>query len=674
MSFLTSINSNVRIGTRIGAGFAVVLVLLAAVGLFGWNGLNDTRSLFQRYSSISSNTLRVGDVDAEFQALRRLVLIYSDSGSPAVRANIDKMATAIRNDLAASTTAILAEERRAIAREAQAAFEEYMRNLERLYALYEARDAAVERGMNELGLQARTALTNAMDGAIAAGEYRAAAYAGKAQEQLGLIRLNAMRYLVKPDPALIQTAERQATELNQHLAQARDAASGERRTSVEQAAAIIPRYLAALRQGTEAVRAMDELVNTTNARVAERMAERIDTLKDRQQAATKQISSQAADAVQESIATMLTLSAVALVLGLLIAFAIAKGITGPVGAMTAAMRRLADGDLGTEVPSKANKDELGTMAQAVQVFKDNAIRVKALEDEQAALEAKAAAEKKAAMAALADRFEAEVGTVVASVSSTAEKLQVSAGAMSTTAEETSRQATAVAAASEQASTNVQTVASAAEELSSSITEISRQVAESSRITAQAVEDVRHTGETVETLALAAQKIGDVVKLISSIASQTNLLALNATIEAARAGDAGKGFAVVASEVKNLASQTAKATDEIGGQIAEIQTATGASVEAMRAIGQTIAKMNEIATGIASAVEEQGAATQEIARNVQQAAAGTNEVSSNIAGVTQAASDTGTSASLVKEAATTLGTHAGDLRRSVTGFLAEVRAA
>ncbi|MFN8704115.1 MAG: HAMP domain-containing protein, partial [Rhodospirillales bacterium] len=259
---------------------------------------------------------------------------------------------------------------------------------------------------------------------------------------------------------------------------------------------------------------MDELVNTTNAQVAARVAERIDTLKERQKAATTQIDAEAADEVQEGVATMLTLSAIALVLGLLAAFGIAKGITGPVGAMTAAMGRLAGGDLATEVPSKDNKDEIGAMAKAVQVFKDNAIRVKALEDEQAALEAKALAEKKAAMAALADRFEAEVGTVVAGVSTAAQQLQVSAGAMSATAEETSRQATAVAAASEQASTNVQTVASAAEELSSSITEISRQVSESSRITGQAVDDVARTSETVEKLAVAAQKIGDVVKLIS----------------------------------------------------------------------------------------------------------------------------------------------------------------
>ncbi len=674
MSFLASLNSSFRIGTRIGAGSALILALLAAVALFGWKGLTDTEALFLRYNSVSGNTIRIGDVDADFQRLRRFVLRYADDGASADRAGIEKTAASIREALAASIAAIISEERRAIAREAQAAFEEYMRNLDRLYQLRDAREAAVERGMNELGLQARTALTNAIDGAIAAGEYRAASYTGKAQEQLGLFRLNALRYLIKPDPALIQTAERQMNALNLHLAQARDAATGERRALVEQAAAIIPRYLASFRQATEAVRAMDELVNKTNAQVAARVGERIDTLKERQKTATTQIAADAAGAVHASVTTMLTLSVAALVLGLLAAYAIAKGITGPVGAMTAAMKRLAGGDLGTEVPAKANKDELGTMAQAVQVFKDNAIRVKALEDAQAALEAKAAAEKKAAMAALADRFEAEVGTVVAGVSHAAEQLQASAGAMSATAEETSRQATAVAAASEQASSNVQTVASAAEELSSSITEISRQVAESSRITAQAVEDVRHTGETVETLALAAQKIGDVVKLISSIASQTNLLALNATIEAARAGDAGKGFAVVASEVKNLASQTAKATDEIGGQIAEIQTATGASVEAMRAIGQTIAKMNEIATGIASAVEEQGAATQEIARNVQQAAAGTNEVSSNIAGVTQAASETGTSASQVKDAASTLGTQSSDLRRSVAGFLTEVRAA
>jgi methyl-accepting chemotaxis protein len=674
MNTLASLSGRFRIGTRIGAGFAFVLLLLVALGLEGWFALTDTKGLFARYSANSHNTIRVGDIDADYQALRRYALLYTSHGNGGTRANVDKTATAIRQSLDASITAMVSEERRAIAREVQVSFEEYMRNLERLFQLRDARDAAIEQSMNQLARQGRVALTAAIDGALAANEFRAAAYAGRAQEQLGLVRVNVMSYIIKPDPALLQTAEGQMTALNQALAQAREAASGERRAQVDRAIEIAPPFAAAVRQAIETSRAMYDMVNTTNARVSERLNERIETLKQRQQASSKELAASAAETVSESVTLMLTLSAVALILGVLAAFGIARGITKPVSGMTDAMRKLAEGDLAAEVPAKANKDEIGTMAQAVQVFKDNAIRVKAMEEEQKAIEAKAAADKKAAMYALADQFEAKVGGVVAGVSSSAEQLQGSANALSATAEETSRQATAVAAASEEASTNVQTVASAAEELSSSITEISRQVSESAKVAGQAVDEVDRTGQTVEALALAAQKIGDVVKLISDIASQTNLLALNATIEAARAGEAGKGFAVVASEVKNLASQTAKATDEIGGQIAEIQNATSASVTAMKGIGQTIAKINQIASGIAAAVEEQGAATQEIARNVQQAAAGTGEVSSNIAGVTQAAGETGSSASQVKDAASTLGTQAVDLRKSVDAFLTQVRAA
>ncbi|MFN8760347.1 MAG: methyl-accepting chemotaxis protein, partial [Tagaea sp.] len=462
--------------------------------------------------------------------------------------------------------------------------------------------------------------------------------------------------------------------LDRALERAQVASVGATTAQIARGRELAPQYQAAFRKAVAASRALDEMVSVTNARLAERIGDRLMVLKERQQAAVAAVAEEAASEISASVTTSVVISAGAILLGLLGAFAISKGITGPVGAMTGTMRKLADGDLSVDVPSRQNKDELGAMAQAVQVFKDNAIRVRAMEAEQKALEAKAAEEKKRAMQALADEFEAKVGGVVSGVSSSATQLQSSASAMSATAEETSRQATAVAAASEEASTNVQTVASAAEELSSSITEISRQVAESSSITGKAVEDVRRTGETVEALSQAAQKIGDVVKLISDIASQTNLLALNATIEAARAGEAGKGFAVVASEVKSLANQTAKATEEISAQIGEIQSATGASVEAMRGIGDTIAKINQIATGIASAVEEQGAATQEIARNVQQAAAGTGEVSSNISGVTQAAAETGTAASQVKDAAVTLGTQATELRKAVDTFLSEVRAA
>ena len=335
-----------------------------------------------------------------------------------------------------------------------------------------------------------------------------------------------------------------------------------------------------------------------------------------------------------------------------------------------AMRRLADGDSNALVPGLGRRDEAGTMAAAVAVFKENMIRAAELA---AAAQAEEAAKQRRveAVARATDAFRGDIGGLLDVVSRASDGMKGSAQSVSAAAEQSSRQATAVAAASEQASTNVQTVASAAEELSSSISEISRQVAESSRIATEAVREAEATNHRVEGLAQAARKIGEVVALITDIAEQTNLLALNATIEAARAGEAGKGFAVVAAEVKNLANQTARATEDIGSQIGAIQTATQEAVSAIRGIGKTIARIDGIASGIAAAVEEQGAATQEIARNVVQAAAGTQEVSSNIAGVSSAAADTGRAASAVLNAAAEVGRQADAVRGRVSRFLEEV---
>ncbi len=271
-------------------------------------------------------------------------------------------------------------------------------------------------------------------------------------------------------------------------------------------------------------------------------------------------------------------------------------------------------------------------------------------------------------------FDGKMSSVLATMKTSAASMQSVAQALASNVEETSRQSLAVSAASEEASVNVQTVASAAEELSSSIGEISRQVTESSRIASKAVDEAQSTNQVIRALHDATQKVGEVVKLISDIAGQTNLLALNATIESARAGEAGKGFAVVAAEVKNLANQTAKATDDISAQIANIQEATKNAVGAIEGIGTTITEINHIATAIASAVEQQGAATKEIARNVQQAAAGTGEVSANIAGVNQAAAETGHGASTVLSSAQKLAGEADMLSGEVEKFFAQVRAA
>ena len=351
-----------------------------------------------------------------------------------------------------------------------------------------------------------------------------------------------------------------------------------------------------------------------------------------------------------------------------------RSIVGPITGMTAAMRKIADGDTTTLIPAQERRDEVGAMAQSVQVFKDSMIEAGLLRGEQDELRKTAETERAGLLSKMADDFEHGVRGALDALAGAAVELRSTSNGMSGTAEDTSRQATKVAAAAEQASANVQTVAAATEELSSSVSEIGRQVAQSTQIAGQAVDEANRTNITVQGLSAAAQKIGDVIQLINEIASQTNLLALNATIEAARAGEAGKGFAVVASEVKSLASQTAKATEEISAQVAAMREATAEAVQAIQNIGGTIGAINEITTAIAAAVEEQGSATQEIARNVQETAQGTSALSGHIGGVTRAAGETGSAAGQVLASAEELNRQAATLRTKVDGFLVNIRAA
>ncbi|KJV10959.1 chemotaxis protein [Elstera litoralis] len=346
----------------------------------------------------------------------------------------------------------------------------------------------------------------------------------------------------------------------------------------------------------------------------------------------------------------------------------------PLRTLAEVMRKLAKGDLSVTIPGTGRGDEVGEMAAAVQVFKDNAAEVQRLTTEQEAAKARAAAERAAAMRDLADRFERSVSAVVEALGTSARDLNIDARSMTAAADSTNQQTQTAVAAVEQTATNVHSVAAAAEELSASIREISRQVSQSTTIAGQAVSQAEKTSRSVSGLAVAAQRIGEIVQIIESIASQTNLLALNATIEAARAGEAGKGFAVVAAEVKTLANQTAQATQEIQTQVNQIQSATSETVTEIGAIGTVIGQINDITTTIAAAIEQQGAATGEISRNVQQAASGTEEASRAVTTVSAVAAETGTSAAHVLSAAATLANQSDKLKQEVEGFVQSVRTA
>ena len=665
--------SGLSISKRLYIGFSILVLSTVGLAVFAITQLHAIASDADRSGLISAASNRTQDMARLFETLRkdgyRTATSWQTPAATEFAASASQILTLLDQAGKASTSQTRRDMYASMATEVGAISTIF----DRLVKL--ATTAADNRtALYTAGDQMTAATTALVTAARGADNPEILAAVQTVESAVLLVRVANWRFMATHDPKGIAVF---AT--NQHLAE--NALSAlEAKTSGQPIMTLISPLRDQLARYAARFETVSTEINDIDTTYEQQIGPKIDAL-SAQLTALKQVlqsddaattASQRAAIDQVTTAETIVASVV-VVGGGLLAWLIARGIVNLITAMTTAMRRLASGNIHQDIPARDRHDEIGAMAQSVQVFKDNMIENERLRSEQEALKQTTEQARRQAMTDLAAKFETTVGGIVESVVSAAAGLQSTAQSMATTSQETTRQSTTVAAASEQATQNVQTVAAAAEQLTASINEISQQIGQAVKIIQDGVEQTSQSNTQVQGLARTAEKIGDVVRIISDIAGQTNLLALNATIEAARAGDAGKGFAVVASEVKTLATQTAKATEEIATQIKAIQEATQTAVKSIDNVTATINRVSETATAIASAVEEQGAATQEISRNVLQAAQGTQEVSSNIASVNAAAQHAGTTANQMLVSADELSRNGEMLRGQVTNFLREVRA-
>jgi len=665
--------SRLALRTRIYGGFSVLVLLGLALAVFGCWQLSSIKGGVHRMTKLSDGMVRVLQIGRAIETIHRAAVAYIVAGNEEPLRDASNAAAKAAELLQAAAQATTSSDRRRAYNELQTSLNEFQRKREALVQSTQA--ITTERSkLVTGGDQLTSATTKLVEAARASGDASVSRTAIDIEPAVLLVRVANWRFLATHDASGPATFKANAAKASAAI------------TALEQgelANAIRP-LLAATKTALADYAAAFDSISTQMLKRDELFDKQLaPLLVDMQTTAANAQSSLNQDfeqirdandgAIESTIALQEVAAGLALVIGALMAFLIARIIIGPVAAMTEAMQRLAAGDIRVEVPSRDNSDEIGAMAQAVEVFKQNVVERRRLEDEKAQNEVRSVQERYVALARLADTFSGSVGGIIETVSATATELEAAATTLTRTAETTHDLAGAVAGASEDASTNVQSVATAAEELFASVNEIGRQVQQSTTIAAQAVKQAEATDARISDLSQAASRIGDVVQLITAIAEQTNLLALNATIEAARAGESGRGFAVVAQEVKTLAAQTQKATGDIGAQITGMQAATQQSVGAIKEIGTTISQISEIASIIAAAVEQQSATTQEISRSINRASQSTGQVATKIGEVNRGASETGSASSQVLTSARSLANEGNRLKVEVEKFLTTVRA-
>jgi methyl-accepting chemotaxis protein len=657
------------IRAKVFGGFSVVLMILALVGgasVFALSGISGQISLMDTRSGTFDEITKV---DRSFIELKALVGEYHRSGDEALVARVAETAETVFGNIDRVTALYEGQPDQAILLEVHRLGTAYVDAFEQAAALKRHQVTLVSKDLVEVGSDVTRRLDAAATPAMGS-DTTAMDLARRLLQRVLEVRLNAEKSLSAAAENSVADMEKKIGTLNSGL-KAFESRGASSISGGAELAGKIRRYVEIYQESRVLAGKLDALMQSDMKQSGDALATSLRTLvsegrlrQDEQRVETRSLMSRMS-------VFIVVIGGIGLLVGAIAAWTIGNGISRAIQLITTAMIGLAGGNRDIAIPCSGRHDEIGRMSGALQVFKDSLIEADRLAAEEKAQLA-AREQRRAAIETRIMSFDEQVSKSLETLSSASDELKRTASSMAGAAEYTATQVDVVANASDQASGNVETVAAAAEELSHSVSEIGRQVSQSSGIAAQAVEEAAHTNRAIDELRTGAAKIGEIVTLIDQIAGQTNLLALNATIEAARAGEAGKGFAIVAAEVKSLATQTARATEEIGSQITAIQATTGDAVTTIKNITETIKRMSEISSGIAAAVQQQAAATQEIARNVSHAARSSAEVSSTLVTVRTAAADTGMTANQLLGTSAQLADQSGRLRQDVDEFMTAIR--